>query len=404
MKNIIRRALALASILVLLWVGLVSADSIFDIRGMGRDIIPVAGPTRALGGAVAANPDPLAASILNPCASARARALTITAGLAHTSTTTNNLGEKKKTVGTSFPSVVVAVPASKFSVFSGLYLEKQGRISFAEVDTTLPGNVIYDVTYKREISINSVPVLLSTAISRRLVLAAGIIVSFCDMREEQIIDFRDSKYSDADDVMDTYAMGEGFAAAFQIDLDRVRLGGILRTAPDLNGELERRNSPIGLWSTEKIEISSKDAFRLGLQALPIRAVSVEVDYDRAPWSRLRLNDEILSDKMVERWAVGIQYRGDYLWRGSKYPINLGYYRQPLDWEGESQAGIATGEITEEVYSLGTSIPIVQDRASIALSLEIGSRKTEMRSNLDERFYGLSLSISAIEAWQREIRR
>jgi hypothetical protein len=39
-----------------------------------------------------------------------------------------------------------------------------------------------------------------------------------------------------------------------------------------------------------------------------------------------------------------------------------------------------------------------------LALELGTRKAEARGDLDEKIYGISLSISAIEAWRREISR
>jgi hypothetical protein len=400
------RALVLTFLTTLFCTAVGRCDSIFDSRCIGRDIIPAVGATRSLGGAVAANPDPTSSSIANPCASARAKHLTFMVGIAHTGTTSNNFGEEKKTITTLFPSLALVVPLKRFSILTGLFLEKEGRIRLAEADTLYPTNpdeddAVYDASYRRESSFNSVPIFVSTSVNQRLILSAGILFSFCDMREEMILNFRPTQYTDTDDIMDTFAMGHGFATAFLLDLDRFRLrvGGLFRTAADLDGKLERRNRPKDLWSTQDITISSHEAFRLGLRAEPIPSLAVEVDFDRNPWSRLKLNDHVISDRLVERWSAGIQYRGDYIWRASKYPLNLGYYSQPLDW-----GGTRAGRITEEVFSFGTSIPTGTDRAAITLTFEIGTRRAETSGDFKEKTYGLSLSISSIEPWQREIKR
>ena len=76
----------------------------------------------------------------------------------------------------------------------------------------------------------------------------------------------------------------------------------------------------------------------------------------------------------------------------------GYYRQPLDWQDPS-----IGEIVEEVFSVGTSIPIAQERAAVSLAFEVGRREADRNSDLRETIYGVSLSVSAIEAWRREVK-
>lgn len=386
------------------------ADSLFDVYGLGRDIIPVAGLTRPLAGAVAASDDPLVASIASPCVSVHARYLTIIGGFAHSSVSSENVGlEKKTTVGSIFPSLGVVVPLGRIHLLTGIYVEKQGAITLAEADTLPPvktggSSVLYDATYRRETSIHTVPLYLSTALGRRLTVSTGVLLSFFNLREENRMDFREDGFVDTDDVADAYAFGENFAAAFLLDLDRVLVGGILRTGADLEGSLDRRNGPAGTWSTEDITISSKPAMRLGVQGRPADWISVEVDYDRNPWSRLKINGRVLTDKMVERWAVGVQYRGDFPWKASRYPLSLGYYRQPLDWEDAGVAGIRTGRITEQAYSLGILLPVGQDRAAVTLGLEAGKRTAASDADIGETFYGLSLSFSATEPWRREIKR
>jgi hypothetical protein len=346
---------------------------------------------------------------MNPCASARAKSLTITGGFVHTTTSTDNFGEGKKTAGSVFPSLGVVIPLAKFSLLTGLYVEKMGGVRFLETDTLAASEpdeegITYQASYKRETSVHSVPLFISREFDRRLILAAGVVLAFCDMREETSIDFPASGYVDTDDVMDTQAMGEGFAAAFLIDLGRLSVGGLYRSAPDLDGSLEKKAKFAGVWQTENIMISSREAVKIGVLARPLPWVSVEVDYDRCPWSRLTLDGETLSNKLVERWALGIQYRGDRVWRASKYPLSLGYCRLPVDWEGAGQGSVTTGEIAEEVYSVGLSIPLAEERAAMAFAFEAGTRAAMARSDLDEKFYRLSLSVSAMEVWRRSMKR
>lgn len=403
-------AAAAAVLMMILLPQALSADSLFDTFGLGRDVLPVAGPTRSLAGAVAASDDPLVASILSPCASASVKYLTITGGFVHATTTSENIGDEKKiTVGSIFPSLGVVVPIGRFRLLSGIYVEKQGGITLAEVDTlrsagTTGSGIICDASYKREVSIHSVPIYVSAEIRRRLVLSTGVLLSFCNLREENQIDFRDDDFVDTDDVVDAYAFGENLAAAFSLDLGRLRVGGIFRTGADLDGNLQRSNTPMGIWSTKDITVSSRGAMRLGVQARPVPWISVEVDYDQNPWSRVELNGETLTDKLIERWALGVQYRGDFLWRADRYPLSLGYYRQPVDWQDAEVAGVVTGEITEQAVSLGISAPLGQDRGAVALGFEAGTRRGDAGSDLSERFYSLSLSISATEPWRRELRQ
>lgn len=378
------------------------ADSIFDTRGLGRDVIPVTGSTRALGGAMAANLDPLSTSLLNPCSAARARYVIITGGFAHSGTKTVNLDEEKTTVTSLFPSLAITIPIKRVGILTGLFQEKQGRVSYA--DTGLYADSYYDATYAREASIHTVPLVASAAIGRRLVLSAGILFSFCDVREENVTDFRSDDYQDTDDVMDTFATGQGFLGAFALDLGRLELGGSVRNGPDLDGQLERRNGPVGIWSSEDISLSSEPAFRLGVAGEPLPWLRVEADYDRTPWSGIQLAGERLNDKDLERWSLGLQYRGDHVWPASTYPINVGYHRGPLDWRAGPGDNVPTGEMTEEVFSLGTSIPIGRDRASVSLAFEYGTRKAGANPDLEERTYGFSLSFSAVEAWRKELKR
>jgi hypothetical protein len=358
---------------------------------------------------VVANNDPLTASMANPCAAARAQALMLTGGFAHTTTSTDNFGESKTTAGSDFPSIGVVVPFAQVSLLAGLYVDKMGSISMVETDT-MPAiepegaGTVYEASFKRETSVHSVPILVTRQFYDRLILAAGVVLAFCDIREETALDFSASGYVDTDDVTDTHAMGEGFIGAAQADLGWLTVGGLYRTGPDLDGSLEMRGKFAGLWRTEDVVISSRDAFKVGIRARPDDWVSVEVDYDRCPWSRLALDGRDLSNKTVERWAVGVQYTGSRFWQASRYPLALGYYRQPVDWQDAEQVVVTTGEVVEEAYTIGLSVPLARDKAAMSLAFEAGSRTAAASTDLDERFYRLSLSVSTMEVWRRSIKR
>ncbi|MFH1314401.1 MAG: hypothetical protein ABIJ00_14390 [Candidatus Eisenbacteria bacterium] len=376
----------------------VLGDSIFDQNGIGRDVIPATGHTRALAGAVTASKDPLACSILNPFAAAISDKITISTGFSHTGTKTKNVGEETRTVTTIFPSVALTVPLKGFSVMTGLFLEKQGRVSLTMRDTAYT-HELFDIDYRRESSVHSVPVLVSAAVVPRLIVSGGILISFLDIREKTTTDFVSDERVDARDINDTYAIGKSFAGGFLLDLDRVRLGALFRTKADLDATLDRENRYAGIWSSEDFTISSDQAFGVGLWVSPAQQVTIEADYHRNPWADVTIDDIAVTAKRVERWSIGASYRGDYLWSASKYPLVAGYYRQPLAWESD-----LTGEITEEFWSLGTSIPVGEDRASISVALEMGRRLAQDTDDLHETIYGLSISVSASEAWRREIRR
>jgi hypothetical protein len=374
------------------------ADSIFDIEGPGRDLIPAAGNSRAMGGAVLAGEDIISCSILSPFASALSDRITITGGFAHTGTKTTYLGEEKRTVTTLFPSVTVIIPFKGISFLTGLYQEKGGRLTLADTDTAYVIELL-DVTFRKETSIHSVPVLASKALNSRLTLSAGLIVSFFDTRETTITDFRDEARTDPEDVHDLYATGPAFAGGILVDLGLARLAGFYRSKVDLDGTLESRNQYAGLYSSEDVALKSEQAFAVGALVRPTSYLILEADYHESPWDKLRLDERQITDKSVARWAVGARYHGNWLWRASKYPLIAGYYRQPINWESST-----TGEITEEVFSVGTSIPIGQGRAAVSLSFEAGRRRAENTGEIDETMYGFSLSVSAAEAWRRAIRR
>ena len=394
----------LAAVMLLAITAGAAADSVFDSQGAGRDVIPAVGQTRALGGAVLANIDPASASIISPFGAAYADKITVGAGFVHTGTTTNNLTQREKTVTTLFPSIAVVVPVRRISILTGLFVEKAGRASLTETVSYLDS--FFDVDFRRETSIQSVPVMFSGSLTSKVVISAGALLSFLDTRESTIRDFRDTKYSDSEDVYDLSAMGESFAGGLLIDLDWFRIAGTLRTATDLDGTLECENRYTGIWSSRDIKVSSEASYSVGLFMQPVGAVAAEIDYARSPWCELSMGGRTITTEKVDRWSFGFQYRGRRIWSAHKYPLILGYYRQPLDWGPESAltGPVVPGKIIEQMFSLGTSIPIGEDRGLISFSLEYGTRQTEYGSELEEDIFGFALSISAMEAWRRELRR
>jgi hypothetical protein len=398
----VRRLLATAMLLMI--TAGAAADSVFDAQGAGRDVVPVIGHTRALGGAVVASTDPSSASIINPFGAAYTDKITVSAGFAHTGTTTNNLIQRQRTVTTLFPSIAVTVPLRRISILTGLFVEKAGRVNLTETVGYL--DTVFDVDFSRETSIQSVPVMFSGSLASKVIVSAGILLSFLDTREKTIRDFRATKYSDSEDVYDLSATGESFAGGLLVDLNRFRIAGTLRTATDLDGTLESENRYAGIWSSRNVKISSEASYSLGLFMRPIDAVAAEIDYVRSPWCGLHMDGRAITTETVNRWSFGFQYRGRRIWNADKYPLIVGYYRQPLDWGPDStMAGPVTpGKIIEQMFSIGTSIPIGDDRGLISFSLEYGNRQTDYGSDLEEDIFGFALSISAMEAWRREIRR
>lgn len=398
------REVLVCAFVVLSVVGNAHGDSIFDTRSFGRDIIPASGATRALGGAVVAARDPLSVSIISPFGSAVTDRITITGGFSHTTTRSEALGENKRMVTTLFPSVGITVPVKGLSFVTGLFVEKAGRLSLAETDTIYDIE-IYDAEYRKESSIYSVPVFVSRRLHPRVVASAGVVLSFFDTRETTAIDFRDDNRYDTDDVYDMHGIGESFVAGLLLDYNRVRIGGIFRTEAELDGELEAENRFSGIHSSEDVTLKAPSAFYLGIWVAPVDQVVVEADYHQSPWSEVKLNGRRLTSRSVERWAVGIRYRGKKLWNASRYPLLAGYYRQPLDSEGPFGWGADfTGKITEQVFSIGTSIPVAGDRGAVTLAFEVGQRKVENEPDVGETIYGFSLSVAAMEAWTKAIRR
>lgn len=390
------RWLAATALTALLLSSTAHGDSIFAVRGAGRDVVPVAGGSRAMGGAVAASSDPLACSVMSPFASALAERVTVTAGFAHTNTRTENAGEKERTLDTLFPAVSAIIPYRMISVMAGLYLEKEGRITLALADSAYGEG--YDLEYRRETSIHTVPLFVSSRLHRRLLVSAGVLFSAFDTRETHTMDFDTDDRADAEDAIDVSASGHAFAAGIMVDLDILSFAALYRSKADLDGSLDSESRYAGVWDSRNVELKSEESYKIGMRLRPHRYLALELDYETSPWSKMEIDGERIAETDVYRWSAGIEYRGPLLWDAEKYPVLAGYYKQPLDWEDP-----LTGEITEEVFSLGASIPLAQARAALSFALEFGRREPEKGSDLRETFYGLSLSVSAIEAWRREVR-
>jgi hypothetical protein len=384
------------AVLTMLMVSSACGDSIFDTRGTGKDVIQIAGGGRALAGAVAASSNPLNSTVMSPFASALADRVTLTAGFSHLNTRTDNLGEKKRTLVTLFPTVVAIVPYKRVSFMTGLFLEKEGRLTSALTDSAYGG--VYDLRYRRETSIHTVPIFISSSLHRRVLVSAGVLLSAFNTRETYELDFPSDDRVDTRDASDVSARGHAFAAGLMVDFDFVSAAGLFRTKTDLDGAVDRESRYAGVWDSEDVSFTSDESFKLGLRITPHRYFAIEADYEKSPWSGLRIDDRRIGGNDVYRWAVGVEYRGRIPWDAQRFPLLAGYYRQPLDWRSA-----ATGEIVEEVFSIGTSIPLAKDRAAVSLAVEVGRREAENNSDLSETIYGLSLSVSAIEAWRREVR-
>jgi len=391
------RRLIATAFLSLILVSSVCGDSIFDARGTGKDVIPVAGGSRAMGGAVAASRDPLTCNVMSPFASALTDRVTLTAGLVHLNTLTDNQGKEERSIVTLFPTVVAIIPYKRVSFMTGLFLEKEGRLTFALTDSAYGDE--YEFDYRRETSVHTVPIFVTTSLHRRVLVSAGLLFSALNTRETYRLDFLSDERVDTRDATDVSARGSAFSAGMMVDFDFLRAAGLFRSRTDLDGAIDRESRYAGVWDSEDVSFASRESYKLGLRVTPHRYFALEVDYETSPWSGLEIDGRRISGNDVYRWSAGMEYRGRIPWDARKLPLLAGYYRQPLDWLNPS-----TGEILEEVFSIGTSIPIAEDRAAVSLAFEFGRREAEDNSDLSETFYGLSLSVSAIEAWRREMKR
>jgi len=378
--------------------GIALADSIFDFRGTGQDVVPVTGSSRCLGGAVAATDDPLSVAVMNPYASALTDKVIFTIGFVHGGAQTRNFDEEKNTAASVFPTISATVPIKGISFMTGIFLERAGRLTMADSGLAYVDEV-YDAEYKKEVSAQAVPFYVSTEIMDRLVLSGGLIYSAFDGKWTTDIDYRSDELSDAEDAIDLSASGISFAGGMMVDLDRVRLAGLYRGRADLDGNLDRDNLYGGLWSSKEVRVTSEPSFKVGVWTRPVDPLVLEVDYDRSPWSMMEIDGTPISDKRSERWSAGLEYRGDQLWEASRVPLCFGYFRQPIDWNSP-----LTGEIIHEVFSLGTHIRMGDDRAGLSATIEYGRKYARETSDLDERTIGFTLSLSAIEAWRKEVRR
>jgi len=380
------------------------ADSVFDLRTMGTDVIPVTGRARPLAGAVAADPDPISAYITSPAASAFAQEVRISVGLVHFGTSSNYRDtlaaagrQDISSATTTFPALSVTIPLHVLNLYTGYFVEKNGRAGLTVNDSAY-GDIQFDAIYEKETSIFSVPIFISAAYRERFAVSGGVIFSYLDSRESRVIDFLPSGHEDADDAIDMYANGTAWALGALLDYDFVRVGGSVRTGYEMSGSEELSSDIAGQWHSSGVTVKSPSSFKVGA-ALVARTLTVEFDYERSPWSKLRLNGEYLSVNTITRYALGITYRGRHLWNAVKYPLLVGVYTQPLDRRSDRVA-----ETTETGYSAGTAFAIAGGRASIGLGLEYLRRDRDGDSDLRERAFGFHISISVHEAWRREIKR
>ncbi len=373
-----------------------AADSIFDSHGLGRDLIPATGSTRALGGATLATEDKTSSSLLSPFAAAYADRIIVTGGFAHISTNSTYLNGQEQTITTTFPSLSIVIPFKGVSILTGLFEEKLANLKLTATDTTY-SHEIYTVKQTRQSSIHSVPILLSAKLGKGLVVSGGPIFSFFDIRTETSTDFASGDLKDTQDIYDMSADGSTLGIGLLAASDRFRFAIFLRTGANLEGEMECENRYAGIYSTRHFKLSSSKSISMGLKGKPVPWLAVEVDYHQSPWSEARLDTLPITASALERWAVGITYTGPHLGIASRYPLLAGYYRQPVDWHDPGD------RIYEQTFSIGTIVPIGKDRASLSLSIEVG-RREDSDASLKEKFVGFSCSISAKEVWRREVKR
>jgi hypothetical protein len=410
------KRIALYIALLALLASLATADSVYDLNSLGRDVIPTTGIGHLLAGASIANPDVPSSYLTSPAASAFADRVVVTVGLVHHATNSSYTERSLAALGstyeyegasdeprslssanTVFPAVTVIVPLHVVSLFSGYFVEKMGRAQL-QAEGTAYGNVLFDALYEKESSVFSIPLFVSAHYKKRLAVSGGIMFSYLDSREKREIDFRSDLYEDITDVVEMYATGTSWAFGALLDYDFVRLGGSFRTSADMSGKEEYSTEVSDIWKSRSVDIAAPGCFKVGA-ALATKSLSVELDYETSQWSKLKLGDEYISVNEIGRYALGISYTGTYLWNARDYPLLLGYYRQPLDRRTDESP-----ETTENGFLGGTSIDIAGGRANVVLGLQYITRKTDGVPELHEDAFGFYLSVVVKEAWRRAMRR
>ena len=393
-----------------------SADSVYDLNSLGRDVIPSAGIGHLMGGATIASPDVASTYITSPAASAFTDKVVVTVGVVHYNTKSSYTEQSLAALGSSFayegagsdplelssattrfPVLSVIIPLRVVNLFSGYFVEKMGRAEL-EAEGYAYDNTFFSAVYSKESSVFSVPLFVSAAYKSRLAVSGGVMFSYLDSREKREIDFLSDSYSDIIDVVDMYATGTSWAFGALLDLDYVRLGGSLRTGSDMSGSEEYSTDIADVWKSRDVDIAAPGCFKVGASVVT-RPLTVEFDYETSPWSKLKLGDDYISVNDIDRYSLGIAYTGRKIWNAEKYPVMFGYYSQPLDRSSESAA-----ETVEKGYLAGTALDIANGRASVVLGFEYITRDTDGVPELKEEAFGVYLSISAMEAWRRAIKR
>ncbi len=393
-----------------------ASDSVYDLNMLGRDVIPSTGIGHLMGGASIANPDVGSVYLTSPAASAFADKVIVTVGVVHYSTSSSYTeqalgalgskyvyedasGEARKLTSatTRFPVVSIIVPLRVVSLFTGYFVEKMGRAQL-EADGLAYGNMPFTAKYSKESSVFSVPLFVSAAYKKRLAVSGGVMFSYLDSRGKREVDFVSDLNSDITDVVDTYATGTSWAFGALLDYDYVRVGGCIRTKSDMSGNEERSTELSDIWKTRAVDIAAPGCFKIGA-SIVTKPLTVEFDYETSPWSKLKLGEDYISVNEIDRYSLGLAYTGRDIWNAEKYPLMLGYYRQPLDRSSEEAS-----ETIENGFLAGTTLEIAGGRAAVVLGLEYITRRTDGAPELSEEAYGLYLSVTVREAWRRAIKR
>jgi len=394
----------------------VAADSVYDLNTLGKDVIPSTGIGHLMAGASIANTDVASSYITSPAVSALADKVVVAVGVVHHSNSSSYTERSLAALGstyeyegagtdpkslssatTEFPVVSVIIPIKVVNLFSGYFVEKMGRAQLA-AEGIAYGNAPFSGLYTKESSVFSIPLFVSAEYKRRLAVSGGIMFSYLDSREKREIEFVSDSYSDLIDVVDMYATGTSWAFGALLDYDYVRVGGSFRTGSNMSGSEELSTDETGVWKSRDVDIAAPGCFKVGA-SIVTRPFTVEFDYETSPWSKLKMDDDYISVNKIYRYSMGIAYTGRNIWNAEKYPLMLGFYRQPLDQRTEDAA-----ETMENGFLAGTTLDIANGRAAVILGLEYITRKTDGVPELHEEAFGFYISVAVQEAWRRGIKR
>jgi hypothetical protein len=232
----------------------------------------------------------------------------------------------------------------------------------------------------------------------RISFAFEVGYDFGMITDKNSILFNNSAYSDII-IYDDYQMqGTNFGVNCFYEInDKFNLGLKYKSTTHLsiNDERNSSNLPAPIKQTLTADLPSLIACGLDYQVSELWQLGLDFIYQ--DWARsYRLNDQRV-ENVKDSYRIGLGFE--------KSPIERRFipYFQDLSWRGGmffGQQNVTVNEnpVYEYGITVGISFPIRKHRNRIDIAFEYGQRGNANSTILNERFFGLSFSLSSSEQW------